>query len=94
MQASLNLTGGDCVEDLEKLEGESGMALYMGQIVRAVGGKRDIPLATSVREWLEQFHPAAADAPRGYGQAYVPEANEALGGLRGVNREFLKVVSY
>src|SRR3972149_4637222 len=95
---ALNLTGGDCVDDLVKLEGDPGISLYMGQVGRAVGaekrqfsrgGERDIPSLTSVREWLEEFHNAEEEAKRGYGQAYVPDANEALCGLREVNREFL-----
>jgi len=95
---ALNLTGGDCVDDLVKLEGDAGISLYMGQIARAVGaqgrrfsrgGERDIPSLTSVREWLEQFHNADEDGKRGYGRAFVPEANEALKGLCGVNREFV-----
>jgi hypothetical protein len=95
---ALNLTGGDCVDDLVKLDGDPGIGLYMGQIARAVGagnrqfsrgGERDIPSLTSVREWLEQFHNADEDSKRGYGQAFVPESNEALCGLRGVNREFV-----
>lgn len=94
---ALNLTGGDCVDDLEKLEGDPGISLYMGQIARALGienrrfrrgGDRDIPSLTSVREWLDEFHNAEEDGKRGYGEAFVPEANEALAGLRGVNREF------
>ena len=64
---ALNLTGGDCVDDLVKLDGDPGIGLYMGQIARAVGagnrqfsrgGERDILSLTSVREWLEQFHNA------------------------------------
>jgi len=95
---ALNLTGGDCVDDLVKLDGDPGTGLYMGQIARAVGaenrrfsrgGDRDIPSLTSVREWLDEFHNAGEDAKRGYGQAFVPEANEALCGLRRVNREFV-----
>jgi len=95
---ALNLTGGDCVDDLVKLDGDPGIGLYMGQIAQAIGarsrqfsrgGERDIPSLTSVREWLEQFHNAQEDCKRGYGQAFVPEVNEALCGLREVNREFV-----
>ena len=95
---ALNLTGGDCVDDLEKLEGDPGISLYMGQISKATGAKkrsfsrggmRDVPSLTSIREWLEQFHNEAEDSKRGYGQAFVPEANEALTRLGGVNREFV-----
>jgi hypothetical protein len=86
---ALNLTGGDCVDDLVELDGDPGIGLYMGQ--RAVGaedrqfsrgGARNIPSLTSVREWLDQFHNADEDSKRGYGQAFVPEPNEALSGLR------------
>jgi len=95
---ALNLTGGDCVDDLGKLEGDPGISLYMGQIAKAIGvknrrftrgGDRDIPSLTSVREWLEQFHNEEEESKRGYGQAFVPEANEALAGLGAVNREFV-----
>jgi hypothetical protein len=62
---ALNLTGGDCVDDLNKLDGDPGISLYMGQIAQSVGAKnrqfsrggdRDIPSLTWVREWLEQVH--------------------------------------
>ena len=95
---ALNLTGGDCVDDLVKLNDDPGIGLYMGQIARAVGarnrrfsrgGDRDIPSLTSVREWLDEFHNASEDAKRGYGHAFVPEANEALSGLQRVNRKFV-----
>jgi hypothetical protein len=95
---ALNLTGGGCVDDLEKLNGDPGIGLYMGQIAKAVGarsrqfsrgGDREVPSLTSVREWLDQFHNAGEDEKRGYGRAFVPEANEALCGLCRVNREFV-----
>ncbi len=94
---ALNLTGGDRVDDLAKLSEDAGIGLYMRQIARVIGVKRhfsrgggnDMPSLTSVREWLEQFHNADEDAKRGYGQAYIPEANAALLGLRRVNREFV-----
>jgi hypothetical protein len=95
---ALNLTGGDCVDDLVKLDGDAGISLYMGQIAKALevknrkftrGGESDIPSLTSVREWLDGFHNSEEDAKRGYGQAFIPESNEALCGLRRVNREFV-----
>src|SRR4030067_3193945 len=36
---ALNLTGGDCVDDLVKLAGDPGIGLYMGQIAKSVGAK-------------------------------------------------------
>lgn len=70
---ALNLTGGDCVDDLTKLAGDPGISLYMGQIAKALevkdrkftrGGKSDVPSLTSVREWLDEFHNADEDARR------------------------------
>lgn len=96
---ALNLTGGDCVDDLAKLSEDPGVALYMRQITQAIGvkkrrfsrgGENDMPSLTCVREWLDQFHSPEEDAKRGYGQAFVPEANEALRGLARINREFVK----
>ncbi len=49
-----------------------------------------MPSPTSVREWLDQFHNAGEDSKRGYGQAFVPEPNDALCGLRSLNSEFVK----
>ena len=95
---ALNLTGGDCVDDLLKLEGDPGISLYMGQVAQATGvkkrsfsrgGDRDIPSLTSVREWLEQFHNDEEDSERGYGKAFIPEPNEALAKLAAVNSEFV-----
>jgi hypothetical protein len=95
---ALNLTGGDCVDDLVTLACDAGISLYMGQIARAVGAKNrkftrggdgNVPSLTSVREWLDQFHNSEEDAKRGYGRAFIPESNDALCGLRGVNREFV-----
>jgi hypothetical protein len=96
---ALNLTGGDCVDDLVKLAGDPGISLYMGQITRAAGararqftrgGEKAVPSLTSVREWLDEFHNAEEDSKRGYGQAFVPQANESLLGLRTLNKEFVK----
>jgi len=58
---ALNLTGGDCVDDLAKLADDPGIAVFMGQIRRALGlskrrmprgGTGVLPSLTSVREWL------------------------------------------
>lgn len=43
-----------------------------------------------MREWLDQFHNVEEDSKRGYGHAFVPDPNNALLGLRRVNREFVK----
>ena len=37
---ALNLTGGDCVDDLKKLEVDPGISLYMGQTADLLGLRR------------------------------------------------------
>lgn len=87
------------MDDLAKLACDPGISLYMGQIAKALevknrkftrGGQSDIPSLTSVREWLDEFHNAEQDSRRGYGQAFVLEANDALCGLKRVNSELVK----
>jgi len=95
---ALNLTGGDCVDDLAKLEEDAGIALYLGQIRRALGlgsrrmargGAGVLPSLTSVREWLDGFHQAAEEEKRRVGVAFIPAPNAALTGLRTAGRQFV-----
>ena len=95
---ALNLTGGDCVDDLARLALDPGIALYMGQIRQAVGvttrrmprgGTGALPSLTSTREWLDQFHDAAAVDKRVAGTAFIPQPNVALTGLHTAGRQWL-----
>ena len=95
---ALNLTGGDCVDDLGKLADDPGIDLYMGQIRRALGvGKRRmarggagvLPSLTSTREWLDTFHHAAEEEKRRVGVAFIPTPNGSLTGLRTAGRQFV-----
>ena len=94
---AVNLTGGDCVDDLEKLRDDPGIALFMGQIARATpgarrfarGGTTVVPSRTTVREWLEQFHDPEEEAKRQPKVAFVPAPNLALRHLRTANQQFL-----
>jgi hypothetical protein len=95
---ALNLTGGDCVDDLMKLSDDAGIALYMGQVrhalglrnrVMARGGDSVLPSLTSVREWLDGFHHADEEEKRLLGTAFIPSPNPLLAGLLAVNRQFV-----
>jgi hypothetical protein len=97
---AMNLTGGDCVDDLAKLESDAGIELYMSVISHSIGadskrfrrgGDRSFPSLTSMREWLENYHNDEEDGKRGYGSAFIPSPNDALRGLREVNRRFASV---
>jgi hypothetical protein len=95
---ALNLTGGDCVDDLTQLADDPGIALFMGQIRRALGvtkrrmahgGSRVLPSLTSLREWLDTFHHADEEVKRRPGVAFIPAPNSALRGLRSAGRQFV-----
>ena len=95
---ALNLTGGDCVDDLSQLADDPGISLYMGQLRQALGlrkrrmargGQKAVPSLTSVRDWLDGFHHQAEEAKRRPGVAFVPAPNPALAGMKAVNRSFV-----
>ena len=99
----LNLAGGDCVEDLERLEADSGFAAILRAIEREVlsaaerrllkkrwrrSRERTVPSPSAASAWLERFHdPAAPKAVAG--SAVIPDMTEALEGLWRVNQALL-----
>ena len=71
----LNLAGGDCAADLDRLEQDAGFAALLRAIERELLTRRErrslrtrwrrerqraVPSASSVLDWLERFHDAAA----------------------------------
>jgi hypothetical protein len=99
----LNLAGGDCVEDLERLENDSGFAAILHAIERDLlaraerrslkarwrrSRERTVPSPSALSGWLERFHdPAAPKAVAG--SAFIPAVTEALRGLWRVNQMLL-----
>jgi hypothetical protein len=99
----LNLAGGDCVEDLERLEGDGGFAAVLQAIERDLLSRaerrslkqrwrrardRTVPSPSALSGWLERFHdPAAAKAV--CGTAFIPAVTAALQGLWRVNQALL-----
>src|SRR5271166_5860721 len=99
----LNLAGGDCVEDLERLETDSGFAAVLRAIERDVLSsaerrllkkrwrrprERTVPSPSAASAWLERFHdPAAPKAVAG--TAVIPDVTEQLRGLWQVNQALL-----
>jgi hypothetical protein len=97
----LNLAGGDCVEDLRKLEKDEGFC----RILRRVGqqgisrrerreqerrwrkeGCRSVPSASAVFRYLSAFHDGEQERGRKEGKAFIPVPNGYLRGLMEVNR--------
>jgi hypothetical protein len=75
----LNLAGGDCVDDLERLEHDGGFAVILREIERFVLTRKErqamkarwrrertrtLPSPSSMSEWLECFHSAQEEEKR------------------------------
>ncbi|MGH7082087.1 MAG: IS1380 family transposase [Acetobacteraceae bacterium] len=99
----LNLAGGDCVEDLERLEHDSGFAAVLQAVERDLlsrserrslakrwrrSRERTVPSPSSLSAWLERFHdPVIPKAVAGV--AVIPPVSEALKGIWQANRTLL-----
>ena len=103
----LNLSGGDCVEDLNCLENDEGLCRIikraekhgMSRRERRVflgrwrkERKRTVPSPSAVFRYLSSFHDQDQDKLRETGKAFIPVANESLKGFAKVNRDFLSFV--
>ena len=99
----LNLAGGDCVDDIERLERDGGFSAILRAIEkdllsraerRALKSRwrrereRATPSPSALSAWLERFHdPASPKAAAG--TAFIPEVTRELKGLWRVNRSLL-----
>jgi len=99
----MNLAGGDCVADLERLNDDPGFSRVLERVelhhlsksekrkLRTRWRKkrqRLIPAATTVFKYLESYC-VPEEANRGYGSAFIPPLSDALRGLRRVNTDLL-----
>lgn len=96
----LNLSGGDCVDDIERLESDPGMRSLLLRL-ETHGMKRKLrrgyerrfrksklrafPSASAIRRYLERFHDQSEEAKRRDGQAFIPAANSHLQSLLNIN---------
>jgi hypothetical protein len=99
----LNLAGGDCVEDIERLERDAGFAAVLRAVEtdflspaqrRSLGTRwrrervRATPSPSALSDWLERFHDASA--PKAVaGTAMIPAVTQELQGLWRVNAALL-----
>jgi hypothetical protein len=101
---SLNLAGGECVDDLQILESDDGFGRVFRMAERyhlsreerrrfdkrfRKGRKRNIPSPSVVFRFLAEFHDAEQEKLRKAGEAFIPKANEALLGLMKVNADLI-----
>lgn len=103
----LNLAGGDCVADLEKLEADEGLCQIMRKVEhyglprkerrildRRWRKKRSRTFVSPspVFRYLAAFHDQEQESKRLPHHAFIPEANEHLKALGKVNRDFVAFV--
>lgn len=103
----LNLAGGDCVDDLARLEDDPGFVRLLGRIEahglprkqrreleRRFRKKRHrtVPSASSVFRYLEGFCDPEKEAGRGQGRAFIPDPSQGLVGLRAVSQDLIAAV--
>lgn len=101
----LNLVGGDCVDDIDKLEADDGLREIVAQtechgMTRAErrefmwrfrkSRERVFPSASVVRRYLERFDDPEGSASRGVGSAYIPPRTNGLRGLLAVLADQLR----
>jgi len=65
--------GGECMDDTEILRRDRGLAAILGY---------QMPAASTLRLWLEQFHDEAAVAARPLQGSFIPVESPRLAGLR------------
>jgi len=103
----LNLVGGDCVEDVDRLESDKGFCrLFSKAVSQGLSRKgrrglkkrwrkekrRSVPSSSAVFRYLAEFHDRAQEGLREGGKAFIPFSNEALKGLCKVNTDLVGFV--
>ena len=99
----LNLAGGDCPEDIERLENDKGLCKAMMHLEKRLlgdgrhnrlskrfrkGRGRCFPSPNAIRSYMERFHNEAGEARRKHGEAYIPDSTPDLEGLYRVTAGF------
>jgi hypothetical protein len=103
----LNLAGGDCVADIDRLEADEGLCQVMQKVEhhglprrerRCIERRwrkerrRTFPSPSAVFRYLAAFHDPAQEARREPHTAFIPAPNEHLRALGLINRDFVAFV--
>jgi len=103
----LNLAGGECVDDVGRLEGDEGFCRLLRELEycgwtrserRALARRwrkrrtRTFPSPTAVRDYLERFHTREQEDLREPHTAFIPEPSRLLAGLARLNGAFATAV--
>ena len=73
----LSALGGDCVDDMEKLRQDKGLAAMLGYTP---------PASETARQWLDKFHEEELMEGRPLQGSFLPPESNRLAGLKEVNR--------
>jgi hypothetical protein len=97
----LNIAGGDCVEDLRKIEKDEGFCRILRRVSQHGMRRRErremerrwrgaqerrVPSASTVFRYLAKFHDGDQEKKREKGKAFIPVASGYLRGLAKVNQ--------
>ena len=100
----LNLSGGDCVEDIKVVEADDGFCEVLKKaqmhglrrkVRRALLGRwrkertRTVPSPSAIFRYLAQFHDTQQEGNRQPGKALIPLANEHLRGFEAINKDLV-----
>lgn len=100
----LNLAGGECVEDMEKLEADEGFCRILRKVEEQgltrkerrnlksrwrKGRSRTLPSASALFRYLGSFHNAEEEKLRKKEKAFIPAANDYLKSLALINSELI-----
>lgn len=100
-----NLSGADCVEDIDRLAADKGLEMVLSRIAtfgmkrsdrRAYerrwrkGKERTFPSVSSIHRYLSAFHNAAEETKRTPGRAFIPAHNHPLGALMNLNKGMME----
>jgi hypothetical protein len=104
---SLNLCGGDCVEDINHLENDKGLCRIIKRTEKKGMSrkqrrefarrwrkerKRTVPSPSAIFRYLSSFHNGDQEEKRERGKAFIPAPNDQLRGFSKVNRGFLSFI--
>ena len=103
----LNLAGGDCISDIERLEQDAGFrTLLMRFAIHGMKRKerrtfekrwrkaksRGLPSNAAIHRYLPQFHSPEEEKNRVEGESFIPKPNDNLTALIGLNRPIISCV--
>ncbi|MDO9527882.1 MAG: IS1380 family transposase [Syntrophales bacterium] len=105
----LNLAGGDCVDDIKKLETDDGFCEVLKKaemhglkrkVKRALLRRwrkektRTVPSPSSIFRYLAKFHNIEQEELRQPGRAFIPAPNGHLQGFAGINKDLAAFLSF